>query len=136
MAVCECGCGAELSGKQKRFKNGRCRMNWWSEIRRNAALGRGLGALLPQETVLKPAGKMHRRNAATNPRLQRLLAFLRDGPKTNVEIGGHMKSTSASTIVSDLRQNGFDIRGRYLRMTKDRHKIYLYTLVESDKAAA
>lgn len=136
MAACECGCGATLTGKQQRFKTGRCRMDWWSAIRRNAALGRGLGELLNQKSgvrgpgsVLKPAGKMHKRNVVTNARLQRLLAFLQSGPKTTIEIRDHLNSTAASTEVSDLRHNGFDIRTHYLRRTSEGRKVYLYTLV-------
>jgi hypothetical protein len=72
---------------------------------------------------------MHKRNLRTNARLQKLRDFLFSGPKTTIEIRDHLNSTAASTEVSDLRQNGFDIRAKYLRMTADGHKVYLYTMV-------
>jgi hypothetical protein len=136
MAVCECGCGEELSGKQKRFRFDKCRLAWHGRARKmgQAALGKGLGELIVERQAeggrLKVrVGVMRRRNVEKNPRLQRLLSFLKSGPKTTIEIRYHMNSNAPSTEVSDLRQNGFDIRCNYLRVTNDGRKVYLYTLV-------
>lgn len=133
MSLCECGCGEELTGKQKRFKGDDHRSRWWTDARRIGAGKMGSpaeapGVAVPLDGPQKSRG-MHKGDPYRNNRISALRVFLLTGPKTTLEIRDALASCAPSTEVSALRLSGYDIRCRYLRRTSTGSKVYLYTMV-------
>jgi len=65
-----------------------------------------------------------------------LFLFLFTGPKTSLEIASHVNTTCASTIVSDLRQKGCDIRRRLIGYTENGRPINQYSMLSWPKSMA
>ncbi len=68
-----------------------------------------------------------------SPRLQRMLAFLRErGPSgaTGREIAVECETLNPATQASELRRNGFNIECSYERTTEGGRSVHRYRLIE------
>lgn len=81
---------------------------------------------------------MHAAKLEKSPRLQGILAFLRErGARgaTGWEILEKFQVMNPGTEVSALRQNGIQVDCKQERVTETGRKVYRYTLVEERKQA-
>lgn len=62
----------------------------------------------------------------TSYRLQRVLAFLKLGPGTTMQISRSCEVCAVNSIVAELRENGFNID---CTPVKGQRGVYLYTLL-------
>ncbi|MEM6726914.1 MAG: helix-turn-helix domain-containing protein [Pseudomonadota bacterium] len=74
---------------------------------------------------------MHHARLASSPRLQRVLAILRDadGEVSSLEIAVQAQTVAASTCISELRANGCEISSR-LETQPDGSRRWFYTLLK------
>ena len=76
---------------------------------------------------------MHAARLSQSPRLQRMLAFLRDRPLsgcTGREFVLACEVLNPATYVSELRKNGFNIECSYERTTEGGRSVHRYRLIE------
>lgn len=76
--------------------------------------------------------RMHYAHVENSPRLQRVLAFLRergDRGATTLEIGIECKVAAASTYISELRHCGYDIMRACITANGSRVRVHRYWLV-------
>ena len=73
-------------------------------------------------------GTIHAANIKKSTRLQAILAALKEGPKTTLELSRAAKDCATGTSVSELRHNGFKIRCDFRNRTETGRSIYLYRL--------
>jgi hypothetical protein len=143
MRYCECGCKAELTGKQKRWSPG-CGNRFWSNARK---LGAGkvrellTRAVSPETTPVSILIKADRRKTfhfaplENNPRLEKILARLKRGSATTVELTNDTGTTRASSDVSELRANGHVITCTYLKKAESGRKIFMYEWMGKESGA-
>lgn len=77
---------------------------------------------------------MHAAKVEKSPRLQRILAFLRQRGErgaTTLEIAIECTVVNTATYVSELRQNGFTIERTHERTTPGGAAVHRYRLVEN-----
>lgn len=73
---------------------------------------------------------------AKSPRLQTLLAFLKERGNlgaTSAEIHLRTGSVAPGTDVSELRANGYSVLCAFEKMTTTRRRVYRYTLLSSEE---
>ena len=73
---------------------------------------------------------MHHANIKKSHRLQTILAALKDGPKTTMELSRAANDCAVGTSVSEIRKNGFKIRCDFRNRTETGRSVYLYRLVK------
>lgn len=147
MAICECGCGRELIGKQKRFRTDDCRTKWWSNVRRaGAGLAGGpvremmtqavSGPAVPIPGIIQKEKKrsFHHAKLDRSDVLKKTLDILRRTNPTTKEIQDYTGSTRASSDISELRANGVQIDAVYIG-TVNGKRISRYVLTEKQDAA-
>ena len=123
MALCECGCGETLTGRQKRFKCDDHRARYWSNCRKAGALGKGLDALLPRKK-----DKPHCGNVSKSKRLRSTLAVVKELKTfTTLQLQERTGGMKVSTDIDDLRRAGYPVSmARYVRTTDAGRKVYEY----------
>lgn len=124
MRYCECGCEAKLTGKQKRWAPG-CGDLFWSNARK-------LGADKVRDNRRKT---FHFAPVENNPRLEKILARLKRGSATTVELTNDTGTTRASSDVSELRANGHVITCTYLKKAESGRKIFMYEWMGKESGA-
>ena len=82
------------------------------------------------------SGRMHAAKIATSPRLQRVHALLSDGDwHSTYEVIAGARVAAVNSIISELRENGFYIEGRWDRDERTGQRIYLYRMPFAGLAA-
>lgn len=147
MALCNCGCGETLTGKQKRFKNDDHRARYWSNCRKAGALGKGLDALMRQAAgcerepisgtlrtgfdalLPKQKGAPHCGHPSKSTRLRLTLEAIKShgGWISTLRIQEKTRGVKVSTDIDDLRRAGYPVSmAHYSHTTLDGRKVYLY----------
>ena len=75
----------------------------------------------------------HAASLKSSPRLQRVLLFIRRRGKygaTTAQISSATGVMSASTVVSEIRANGYPVTCAFEGITKDGRKIFRYMMAE------
>jgi hypothetical protein len=120
---CDCGCGIELKPDQVRWANGNACKNKFNNMARHKG-----------QELLTRKTNFHFANAERSDVLQKTLAFLRQGPRTTIEITHHTGTTRASSDISELRANGYMIDCEYVGLSDNGKKIHRYILREERAA--
>ena len=109
---CECGCGQELTGRQKRFVNDKHRAQWWTLARRKGAA----------------KGHAHAREVIGNPNLEPLLmAIMARKVMTSAELQAITGSMAIATDLSNIRRHYPQLsEAKYLH-TKNGRRVFEYT---------
>jgi hypothetical protein len=113
-----------LTGKQKRWAPG-CGDLFWSNARK-------LGADKVRDNRRKT---FHFAPVENNPRLEKILARLKRGSATTVELTNDTGTTRASSDVSELRANGHVITCTYLKKAESGRKIFMYEWMGKESGA-
>ena len=113
MALCECNCGEELTGRQKRFRNDKHRAKFWTTARRKGAA----------------TGHAHHRWVIGNTHLEPLLmAIMSRKIMTSLELQRITGSMSIGTDLSNIRRYYPQLsRAKYLRKNENGKKVYQYS---------
>jgi len=78
---------------------------------------------------------MHNANADKSKRLQVLLRILRSNSRygiSTINIQHLTQSMAVATDVSELRQNGYEVRCSYVGKTPNGRRIFKYRIVEEN----
>ena len=73
---------------------------------------------------------IHFANVKKSKRLRRILKALRGGPKTTLQLAMQTGGLAIGTSVSEIRNQGYNIRCDYRNTTKNGSKVYLYRLAK------
>jgi len=72
-------------------------------------------------------GRMHAAAIDRSPRLQRVLDYLRGGPRTTLEIVRGCGVCAVNSVIAELRANGYQVD---CSVVQGKRGVYLYELVE------
>lgn len=87
-----------------------------------------------QMSLALPARGIHYARLEHSPRLQRVLALLRDGqPHSTMDIIARARVVAVNSAITELRRNGIPIDCRSAGRGQDDSAIYEYKLVEGGR---